>query len=84
MRKLFQRRRIWIQMSARCSSVQGEIQITDAMINLNRQQAFHGLKYQGKSFDCGDTVGFIAANVAFALERDDIGEAVMKQLLELL
>lgn len=54
--------------------VGGEIQITDAMIRLMETQPFHGLKFDGENFDCGDRVGFLAANVAFALDRLDIGQ----------
>ena len=53
----------------------GEIQITDAMIRLMQYQPFHGLKYKGQTYDCGDKVGFLAANVALAMEREDIGPA---------
>ena len=59
----------------------GEIQITDAMINLMQSQAFHGLKFHGKTYDCGDKLGFLAANVAFALEREDLGPA-FRQVLQ--
>ena len=50
----------------------GEIQITDAMIALSAKQKFHGLRFNGKTYDCGDKVGFLSANVAYALERDDL------------
>jgi UTP--glucose-1-phosphate uridylyltransferase len=53
----------------------GEIQITDAMIRLMKSQPFHGLKYHGTTYDCGDKVGFLAANIAFALEHDKLGPA---------
>jgi UTP--glucose-1-phosphate uridylyltransferase len=59
----------------------GEIQITDAMINLMQTQAFHGLRFEGKTYDCGDKLGFLAANVAYALEREDLGPA-FKQVLQ--
>ena len=62
----------------------GEIQITDAMIRLQAQQKFWGLKFEGKTYDCGDKVGFLAANVALGLERPDIGPAFRKALGELL
>ncbi len=58
----------------------GEIQLTDAMLALMERQPFIGVKYAGKSFDCGSKSGFLAANVAFALERDDVRD----QFLELL
>ncbi len=53
----------------------GEIQITDAMIRLMATQPFHGLKYKGVTYDCGDKIGFLSANVAFALEHDALGPA---------
>ena len=53
----------------------GEIQLTDAMIALPKQQPFYGLNSKGRSFDCGSKIGFLAANVAYALERDDIAPA---------
>lgn len=62
----------------------GEIQITDAMIRLMGWQAFHGLKYRGVTYDCGDKVGFLAANVALALERADIGPAFREALRRIL
>jgi UTP--glucose-1-phosphate uridylyltransferase len=62
----------------------GEIQITDSMIKLAKQQPFYGLKFQGRSFDCGSKVGFLAANVAYALERDDIAPAFRKEISSLL
>jgi UTP--glucose-1-phosphate uridylyltransferase len=62
----------------------GEIQLTDAMIELARTQPFYGLEFEGRSFDCGSKVGFLAANVAYALERDDIAPAVRAELVRLL
>jgi UTP--glucose-1-phosphate uridylyltransferase len=62
----------------------GEIQITDAMISLMSSQAFHGLRFEGKTYDCGDKLGFLAANVAFALERDDLGPAFRQVLQEVI
>ena len=50
----------------------GEIQLTDAMIGLARTSPFYGVKFEGRTFDCGSKVGFLAANVAYALARDDI------------
>ena len=62
----------------------GEIQLTDAMLKLQARQSFRALKYQGRSFDCGSKVGFLSANVAFALERDDVGRAFVEELKKLL
>lgn len=58
----------------------GEIQLTDAMRTLQRQQSFTGVKYKGRSFDCGSKVGFLMANVVFALDRPDIAETFMKEM----
>ncbi|HVW93062.1 MAG TPA: UTP--glucose-1-phosphate uridylyltransferase GalU [Devosia sp.] len=62
----------------------GEIQITDAMQTLMRQQAFTGVKYLGKSFDCGSKIGFLLANVAYALDRDDLGNEFRRELQAML
>jgi UTP--glucose-1-phosphate uridylyltransferase len=62
----------------------GEIQLTDAMIRLAEQQPFYGLKFDGRSFDCGSKIGFLAANVAYALARDDLGPALRTEIKTLL
>jgi len=62
----------------------GEIQITDAMIKLAKTQPFYGLKFEGRSFDCGSKVGFLAANVSYALERPDIAPAFRAEIKRLL
>ena len=62
----------------------GEIQLTDAMIELAKTQPFYGLEFDGRSFDCGSKVGFLTANVAYALERSDIAPAMRAELRRLL
>jgi UTP--glucose-1-phosphate uridylyltransferase len=62
----------------------GEIQLTDAMIELARRQPFYGLEFEGRSFDCGSKVGFLAANVAYALDREDLAPAVRAEVKRLL
>ncbi len=52
----------------------GEIQLTDAMARLIGKEPFHGLEFDGVRFDCGNKVGFMAANVAYALEREDMAD----------
>jgi UTP--glucose-1-phosphate uridylyltransferase len=61
----------------------GEIQLTDAMQRLMTQQSFTGVKYKGTSFDCGNKVGFLAANVAYALDRPDLSDAFRQELKKL-
>jgi UTP--glucose-1-phosphate uridylyltransferase len=62
----------------------GEIQLTDSMARLIGSQPFHGYRFEGKRYDCGDKVGFIEANVAFALSRADIGPKVRAAIEALL
>ncbi len=54
----------------------GEIQLTDAMAATLGSKPFHGLRFEGRRFDCGDKAGFLEANIAFALSRDDLAPAV--------
>ncbi len=58
----------------------GEIQLTDAMQTLIRQQTFTGVKYEGKVFDCGSKIGFLTANVVFALDRPDLAPQFLAEL----
>lgn len=61
-----------------------EIQITDAMARLMKSQEFFGLEYSGTSFDCGDKVGFLAANVVLGLERQDLSPAFERALSKII
>ena len=54
----------------------GEIQLTDAMAKMIGAAPFHGLRFEGERFDCGDKAGFLEANLAFALSRDDMRNQV--------
>mgnify|MGYP006191325007 CR=1 FL=1 len=54
----------------------GEIQLTDAMASMIGTQPFHGVTFDGERHDCGDKTGFVIANLALALKRDDVGPAV--------
>jgi UTP--glucose-1-phosphate uridylyltransferase len=58
----------------------GEIQLTDSMAKLIGNQPFHGLRYEGRRFDCGDKVGYLEAQIAFALARPEIAPAVRQFL----
>jgi UTP--glucose-1-phosphate uridylyltransferase len=51
----------------------GEIQLTDAMAHMIGRHPFHALQFEGRRFDCGTKLGFLEANLAFALARDDLG-----------
>ena len=54
----------------------GEIQLTDSMARLIGAQPFHGVRYEGRRFDCGDKAGWLEAQLAFALQRPDLAAAV--------
>jgi UTP--glucose-1-phosphate uridylyltransferase len=60
-----------------------EIQLTDAMAQMIGTQPFHAYKFGGRRFDCGDKAGFITANIALALDREDIGATVRAFIAEL-
>jgi UTP--glucose-1-phosphate uridylyltransferase len=62
----------------------GEIQLTDAMLRLLQVQDFHALEYEGTTYDVGDKVGLLRANVAFAMMRPELKEAVRAALRPLL
>lgn len=57
-----------------------EIQLTDAMLKLEKQQPFYGSHYKGRTFDCGSPEGFIEANVAFSLWRPDMHKNISAML----
>jgi UTP--glucose-1-phosphate uridylyltransferase len=61
-----------------------EIQLTDAMIALSKTQPFYGFHFSGRSFDCGSKLGFLTANVAYALKRPDLAPDLRHALRDLL
>jgi UTP--glucose-1-phosphate uridylyltransferase len=62
----------------------GEIQLTDAMLRLLESQSFHALEYDGATYDCGDKLGLLRANVAFALRRPDFADEARRAIQALL
>jgi UTP--glucose-1-phosphate uridylyltransferase len=58
----------------------GEIQLTDAMIKMIGTQPFHGVRFDGKTYDTGSKLGFLAANVAFAMQRPDLAGPFREEL----
>ena len=71
---------IFEYLAERQTGAGGEIQLTDSMARMIGDVPFHGLRVQGERFDCGDKLGFFEANVAFALERDDLTGGVRRIL----
>ncbi|MEL7428929.1 MAG: UTP--glucose-1-phosphate uridylyltransferase GalU [Pseudomonadota bacterium] len=61
-----------------------EIQLTDAMLTLAATMPFYGTVFTGETFDCGSKAGFIEANIAFALEDEEVGPKVRERLKSLL
>lgn len=53
-----------------------EIQLTDAMIGLSKTQPFYGIEFEGERHDCGSKSGFLRANIAFAMRRDDMRDTL--------
>ncbi len=62
----------------------GEIQLTDAMAGLMRSEPFHALEYDGATYDCGDRLGWLRANVALALKDPALGGQAREALRPLL
>jgi UTP--glucose-1-phosphate uridylyltransferase len=58
-----------------------EIQLTDSMFRLMESQDFHALEYDGVTYDCGDKIGLLRANVALALKNPELGAAAREALL---
>ncbi|MBD8876002.1 UTP--glucose-1-phosphate uridylyltransferase GalU [Roseibium polysiphoniae] len=61
----------------------GEIQLTDAMLSLMSQQSFTGLRFTGKTYDCGSKAGFLSANISYALEDPALAAELLPLLQEL-
>jgi len=65
----------------------GEIQITDAMLKLMETQTFYAYQHSGKSYDCGSKLGFLEANIAYALDDPELAgpmRAEIKRLAQML
>ena len=72
---------IFAKLATQKPGAGGEIQLTDAMIALMGEQDFFSYRFEGTTYDCGDKVGYLAANVALALDRPDI-EPKFRPLLD--
>ncbi len=71
-------------LAAQQKGAGGEIQLTDAMARLMAVESFHALEYDGVTYDCGDKIGLLRANVAFALKRPDLQDAARAAITALL
>ncbi|MEE9318254.1 MAG: UTP--glucose-1-phosphate uridylyltransferase [Rhodospirillales bacterium] len=68
---------IFDHLDKKAEGAGGEVQLTDALQAVLDKVPFHGLRIDGRRFDCGSKMGFVEANVAFAAERDDLGADVL-------
>ena len=55
-----------------------EVQLTDSLAQMIGRGPFHGYRFEGTRFDCGDRAGFFEANVAFALRHATVGDAAQE------
>jgi UTP--glucose-1-phosphate uridylyltransferase len=64
----------------------GEIQLTDAMIRMAGVpgQAFHAVRFDGAIYDCGAKLGFLMANIAYAMDRSDLAASLRAELKKLM
>ena len=62
----------------------GEIQLTDGMKILAKDQSFHGVRFDGNTYDTGSKIGFLSANIAFALQRADLAPQLKIEIAKLL
>src|SRR3954451_10989770 len=61
-----------------------EIQLTDAMIGLAKSQKFYGVEFAGERHDCGSKSGFLRANIAFGMARDDLRDELCEEMMRYL
>lgn len=62
----------------------GEIQLTDSMIALSHMEPFHAVRFDGDIYDTGSKIGFLSANIAYALDRGDLGPQLREEIERLL
>ena len=65
---------VFAELDKQDAGTGGEIQITDSLARRIGHVPFHGLNFSGTRYDCGSKIGFLEANIAFALARDDLSD----------
>jgi UTP--glucose-1-phosphate uridylyltransferase len=73
---------VFTELSKMESGAGGEIQLTDSLARRIGKVPFHGFTFSGTRFDCGSKIGFLQANIAFALGRDDVAPALKQWMKE--
>ncbi|MCA9564960.1 MAG: UTP--glucose-1-phosphate uridylyltransferase, partial [Myxococcales bacterium] len=62
----------------------GEIQLTDALVKVAREEGLLGLKLEGVRHDIGDKLGYLKASIALAMQRQDLGDELRRYMREVL
>lgn len=65
---------VFDQLGTQDRGAGNEVQLTDALARQIGKVPFHGFRFSGERFDCGSKIGFLQANIAFAMSRDDLAE----------
>ncbi len=76
--------RIFGLLECTTHGVGGEIQLTDAIAALIKEEAVTAFPFKGKRYDCGNKLGFLEAMIAYALRRPDLGPLLQERLRDLL
>ncbi|MDC1408216.1 UTP--glucose-1-phosphate uridylyltransferase GalU [Candidatus Puniceispirillum sp.] len=66
--------RVFAQLGTQGRGAGNEVQLTDALARQIGKVPFHGFRFSGERFDCGSKIGFLQANIAFAMSRDDLAK----------
>ena len=74
---------VFAELDKQDSGAGGEIQITDSLARRIGHVPFHSLNFSGTRYDCGSKIGFLEANIAFALARDDLSSDLTQWLKDL-
>ena len=69
---------VFSQLNRQERGASNEVQLTDALAHQIGKVPFHGLRFSGERFDCGSKIGFLQANIAFAMTRDDLAAPLVK------
>ncbi|MEK9622103.1 MAG: UTP--glucose-1-phosphate uridylyltransferase GalU [Alphaproteobacteria bacterium] len=67
---------VFVTLDAKERGAGNEIQLTDALAKQIGHGKFAGLRFSGERFDCGSKLGFLQANLAFAMENDALAPAL--------
>ena len=65
---------VFAQLGTQDRGAGNEVQLTDALARQIGEVPFHGFRFSGERFDCGSKIGFLQANIAFAMSRDDLAK----------